>query len=306
MKRVKGFKITNKVDELVNNLGSVGFQATRVKKAVNVIKKMKEEDVSIILTFTSNMVSSGLRELFAELVKRRFVSAIITGVGSVEEDLMKCSKPFLLGSFKLDDNELHQEGVNRIGNILVPNDRYEDLEETLWPFFEELLELQESKNRLLSPSEVIHELGKRVESEESILYWASKNNIPIFCPAILDGAFGLQLYYFKKEHPSIGIDVTRDMELEEDVIMKAGKTGGIILGGGFAKHHAIGLNIIRGGFDYAVYVTTANEYDGSLSGAPIEEAVSWSKVKEDARTASVHGDATIIAPLIFSTILNKG
>ncbi|MBN1923474.1 MAG: deoxyhypusine synthase [Nanoarchaeota archaeon] len=303
MNEVKGLKPTNDLKDLVEQLGSAGFQATHVKQAVDIIKKMKKENATIILTFTSNMVSSGLRELFAEIVKQKFIDAIITGVGSVEEDLMKCTQPFLLGSFNMNDKELHQEGVNRIGNILVPNDRYEKLEDTLWPFFEHLLKLQEEKNRMLGPSEIIFELGKFVKDENSILYWASKNNIPIFCPAILDGAFGLQLYYFKQEHPEIGIDVTADMKKESDLILNAEKTGGIILGGGFAKHHAIGMNIVRGGFDYAVYVTTAEAYDGSLSGANTSEAVSWSKIKEEANTAVVHADATIVFPLIILSII---
>lgn len=303
MNEVKGIKPTNDVKELVNQLGSTGFQATHLKKAVDIIKKMKAENCTIILTFTSNMVSSGLRELFAHLVKLKFVDAVITGVGSVEEDLMKSKKPFLLGSFKMNDAQLHSKGINRIGNILVPNDRYEALEEQLMPFFARLLELQKKKSRMLGPSEIIHELGRTIEDENSILYWASKNKVPIFCPAILDGAFGLQLHYFKQEHPEIGIDVTADMKAESDLILNADKTGGIILGGGFAKHHAIGMNIVRGGFDYAVYVTTASEYDGSLSGASASEAVSWSKIKEEANTAVVHADATIAFPLIAMSIL---
>ncbi|PIU63197.1 deoxyhypusine synthase [archaeon CG07_land_8_20_14_0_80_38_8] len=305
MDEVKDFKITDNVKDLVEQLGSTGFQATNLKKASDIIKKMKKEGATIILTFTSNMASSGLRGLFAELLKRKFVDAVITGVGSIEEDLMKCSKPFILGSFRMDDKELHQKGVNRIGNILVPNDRYEALEDTLMPFFAHLLELQEERKSMLSPSEIIKELGKTITDENSILYWASRNNIPIFCPAILDGAFGLQLYYFKQEHPEIGIDVTADMKAEADLILNAEKTGGIILGGGFAKHHAIGLNIVREGFDYAVYVTTAEEYDGSLSGASASEAVSWSKIKEEANTAVVHADATIAFPLIMSAVLEE-
>lgn len=303
MDEVKGLKPTKSVKDLVEQFGNTGFQASHLKQAVDVIKKMRKEKATIILTFTSNMVSSGLRELFAHLVKLKFVDAIITGVGSVEEDLMKCSKPFLLGSFNMSDKDLHQKGVNRIGNILVPNDRYEALEDYLTPFFAKMLNLQKEKGGLLGPSEIIHELGKTVKDENSILYWATRNNVPIFCPAILDGAFGLQLYYFKQEHPELGIDVTADMKAESDLILNAEKTGGIILGGGFAKHHAIGLNIVRGGFDYAVYVTTASEYDGSLSGASASEAVSWSKIKEEANTVVVHADATIAFPLIALSVL---
>lgn len=305
MDEVKGFKFKeNKtVKDLVNDFSSMGFQASNISKAVEIIKKMKKDKATIILTFTSNMVSSGLRELFAELCRLKFVDAIITGVGSIEEDLMKSKKPFKLGSFNLNDKELHQKGINRIGNILVENSHYEDLEDNLVPFFKRMTLLQSEKGRMLGPSELIHELGKEIDDESSILHWATINNIPIFCPAILDGAFGLQLYYFKQEVPEFGIDVTADMKAESDLILNAEKTGGIILGGGFAKHHAIGMNIVRDGFDYAVYVTTAESFDGSLSGASTSEAVSWSKIKEEANTVVVHSDATIAFPLIFCSIL---
>ena len=151
---------------------------------------------------------------------------------------------------------------------------------------------------MISPSELIYELGKIVKDENSILYWASKNNIPIFCPAITDGAFGLQLYFFKQSNKDFGIDVTADMKQLGELVLNAEKTAGIILGGGFAKHHLIGVNILRGGLDYEIYVTTAGEGDGSLSGARPKEAKSWSKIKEDANNVCIEGDATIIFPLL--------
>ncbi len=88
-----------------------------------------------------------------------------------------------------------------------------------------------------------------------------------------------------------------------DIVVNAGKTGGIILGGGIAKHHTIGVNILKEGLDYAVYVTTSAAWDGSLSGATTNEAKSWSKIKEKGNTATVYGDATIIFPLIMAKVL---
>ena len=293
-----------KASDLVSSLENAGFQATHLARAVNIIKNMRKDNAKIFLTFTSNMVSSGLREVFALLVKEKMVDAIITSIGSVEEDLIKSKKPFLLGRFDADDTELHKKGINRIGNIFVPNDCYELLEDFLAPFFAKMLDLQK-KSQMLSPSKIIHELGNLVDDKDSILYWASKNNIPIFCPAPTDGAFGLQLYFFKQKHPEFGIDVSADMKHLADIVLNAEKTGAIILGGGFAKHHTIGVNILRGGLDYAVYVCTASQYDGSLSGARTSEAISWSKINETANTVYVEADATIAFPLIAAAWLEN-
>jgi len=289
------------LEDLLLELRRVGFSATALSKGYEIIQRMKEEKALTILTFTSNMVSSGLRDLFAELAKEKFVDLIITGAGSVEEDIMKTHKPFLLGSFYLSDSELHKKGINRIGDILVPNERY------IWfeKFFTRFLEKIYKKTKIISPSDLIFELGKEVKDEKSILYWATKNNIPIFCPAITDGAIGLNLFVFKQDHRDFSIDVTGDMKKLANIVLSAEKTGAIILGGGFAKHHALGINLPRGGLDYAVYVSTAIEEDGSLSGARPREAVSWGKINQKARFVSIFGDATIIFPLLIIPFLKK-
>ena len=78
-----------------------------------------------------------------------------------------------------------------------------------------------------------------------------------------------------------------------------------MIGGGISKHHTLWWNQFKDGLDYAIYITTACKYDGSLSGALVSEAVSWGKVKPDARKVTVHGDATIIFPILLASILDK-
>ena len=305
MKQIKAIKLNKniKVDELVKGMENIGFQAAHLSKAVRLIKRMKKDKAVVFLSFTSNMISSGLREIIAQLVKNKFVDVVITSVGSVEEDLIKTEKSFLLGSFDADDKELDKKGINRIGNILVPDDRYEFLENKLIPFFKRLYKKQKENKKLISPEELVFELGKEVKDKNSILYWTTKNNIPIFCPGITDGALGLQIYFFKQKFPDFGIDVTADMENLAKRVLEAEKSGAIILGGGIAKHYTIGVNILRNGLDYAVYISTGTEYDGSLSGARPKEAVSWSKINEEGNYIFVEGDATIIFQLIIGSFL---
>jgi deoxyhypusine synthase len=297
LKAVKGYNIRENITakELVKQMRDVGFQATQLGEAVKILRKMRKEQATIFLTFTSNMVSSGLRELFAYLVEKKSVHVVITSVGSIEEDFIKSEKSFLLGDFHANDADLEKEGINRIGNIFVPNDRYEFLENKVQGIFEEMYE----EKKIWAPHELARRLGEKVDDKSSFLYWATRNEIPIFCQAVTDGAIGLQLYFFKQKHKDFVIDTTAEEKLAE-ITLGAKKTGGIILGGGVAKHHAIGVNILRGGFDYAVYVTTSTEYDGSLSGARTNEAISWNKIKrgEGKNHVTVEGDATIIFPLM--------
>ncbi|HIJ11192.1 TPA: deoxyhypusine synthase [Candidatus Woesearchaeota archaeon] len=286
------------VFEFMQNAKSIGFQATHLGQSLDVLRTMRKNNATIFMSFTSNMVSSGLREVFAQIVKEKLVDVIITSVGSIEEDLMKTVKPFLRGTFNSNDVELHKKGINRIGNIYVPDDRYEQLEDQLIPIFKQAYEEQQQTGKLISPSALIRKIGETVTDNNSILYWSVKNNIPIFCPAITDGALGLQLFFFKQKFNEFGIDTTADMKELASHVLNAQTTAGIILGGGVAKHHLIGINILREGLDYAIYVTTAKEGDGSLSGARPKEAKSWSKLKEDANNVCIDADATIVFPLI--------
>lgn len=302
---IKGLDISRDITiaEFLKKIKHTGFQATNLGIAVQIIEKMKRDNATIFLAFTSNMASSGLREIFTYLAKNKLVDVIITSVGSIEEDLIKSQMPFLLGDFELDDIELHKKGVNRIGNILVPNNRYEHLEKLLQPFFKKIHDNQKKTGKMISPSELIAELGS-LAKEDSFIYWASKNKIPIFCPAITDGAFGLQTFFYKQDHKDFGIDVTADMQRLAEIVLQSKRTGAIILGGGVAKHHTIGVNILRDGLDYAVYVTTAGEGDGSVAGARPKEAKSWSKLKEDANSVCIEGDATIIFSLLAFAMRN--
>ncbi|MEW6749301.1 MAG: deoxyhypusine synthase [Candidatus Micrarchaeota archaeon] len=276
-------------------LDSVGFQASNIGRAIEIIGRMKKEKATVFLTFTSNMVASGLRGVIAEMCRQKFVDAIITAGGSLDHDLIKSAKKYEMGEFVMDDAKLHKSGTNRIGNILVPNECYEYLEGFMQKVFDGMPDMA-------APSEIAREIGRKTK-KDSFLYWCAQNGIPVFCPGITDSAIGLQAYFYKQKRRNFGIDVTKDMNELAQLSLNADKTGGIVLGGGISKHHAIGVNLLRGGFDYAVYVTTSSPWDGSLSGARTNEGISWGKIKEKANHVTVDCDATVAFPMMISRFL---
>jgi len=160
-----------------------------------------------------------------------------------------------------------------------------------------------------TPSDIARELGKEIASEQnhedSILYWAYKNNIPVFCPALTDGSFGDLVYFMKQRHPDFNIEIAGDTKKIVDCALNAEKAGAIILGSGVAKHFILNANIFREGVEYAVYINTAEEYDGSDSGAQTEEAITWGKIKTTAQHVKVHADATIVFPLLVAATFGK-
>ncbi len=297
---IKGLDLSKPVtvDKLIDSYLTTGFQATNLAYAVNIIKKMQEEKVTVFFGCNSNMITSGLREIIRWMVENRKVDIFVTTGGGIEEDIIKCLGEFYLGSFEADNAELREKGINRTGNIFVPNERYLDFEKFVQPILKDLLERQKKESRAIVASELIWELGKRINNKDSVLYHAYKNKIPVFCPSITDGALGDQISFFKYNNPEFAVDVAADIQKLDEISITSKKTGMITLGSSAAKHHIANANQFRGGADYAVYITTEGGEGGSDSGAPVSEAISWGKVKAEANHVKVYGDATIIFPII--------
>jgi deoxyhypusine synthase len=225
---------------------------------------------------------------------------VITTCGTLDHDLARIWRDYYHGYWEADDAKLHQEGVNRLGNIFIPNECYGGiLEEKLQSI---LQELYDEGKRSLATYELIWEIGDRLDDEESIIYWSAKNRIPMVIPGITDGSVGSQVFFFSQDH-DFKIDILKDEKLLADIVFDAPKAGALMIGGGISKHHTIWWNQFRDGLDYAVYITTAPEWDGSLSGAKIKEAVSWGKVREDAKYVTIEGEATVLLPVMYASLL---
>src|SRR3989338_8847680 len=291
--------------EFLTSYGHTGFQATHLAEGIEIVKVMQREKATIFLAFTSNMVSSGVRDIITYLVKHKKIHVLITSAGGIEEDIIKCLKPFVLGRFDVPGRPLFEKGINRTGNIFVPNDRFAYFDTWMQEFFNEIYKEQKEKGTIWCPHDLIKRLGKKINDKSSYLYWAAKNDIPVFCPGLIDGALGDQIFFFKQSHPDFILDVSKEMKDIVNVVLNSEKTGGIILGGGISKHFALNANIFKEGFDYIVYINTAQEYDGSDSGARVEEAITWGKVKVNAHHVKIHCDATIAFPLLVAGALAK-
>lgn len=290
--------------DLISQMDSSGgFSAKNLAMSVSILEEMiKYKDCKKFLSFPACIVATGLRGAIAQAIKKGFFDIIITTCGTLDHDLARAyGGEYFHGSFELDDNKLHKSSINRLGNILIPNDSYGIiLEKKMNPILEELVK---QKNEW-SGRELIHEFGKRINDENSILYQASKNNIPVYVPGITDGAFGTNLVWFSQDH-NFKLNILNDEKELADIVFTNKKTGALMIGGGISKHHTIWWNQFKKGLDYAIYITTATQYDGSLSGARLEEAVSWGKIKENARYVTVDGDATIILPIILAALYEK-
>ena len=113
------------------------------------------------------------------------------------------------------------------------------------------------------------------------------------------------IYWHKLRHKDFIVDITEDLNEIIKISINAGKTGVIALGGGTAKHFTLNAQIFREGADYAVYINTGQEFDGSDSGARTDEAITWGKINAKALEVKIYGDATILFPLVIAGVLEK-
>ncbi len=304
MKKVKDFiwKSNMTIEECVDSFSSLGYQSTELSEAVKVILKMKCTNSKIFLTFTSNMVTSGLRGFFAQLCQLKIPDILVTTSGSIEEDIMKSlGEEFSFSSFYADDTALHEKGENRVGNLTIRNESYMKFEDLIQTYLTKIY----NKQKRISSSELLSEIGLMMEDQNSILYQTAKNKIPIYCPGIADSSFGFQLFMFQQKHPDFIVDTIQDMQRITTDLSFDEKKGLISLGGSISKHYAVFAALLSGGFDYAVYLTTSHATSGSMSGATTQEAKSWGKIKDDGEAATVNGDVTITFPLIMCSVLDK-
>jgi deoxyhypusine synthase len=290
------------VYELVKSMKNIGgFSAQHMINGIDILEDMiKDKDSFNFLSFPADLVSTGLRGVLASAVK--YFDAIITTGGTLDHDIARAfSGKYSVGAFEADDAELHKIGIYRLGNVFIENKEYGMRLENAFDGIMKDIYKSEDHSKEYSASELIREFGKRMTAEDSIVRQAYLHKVPIFCPGILDSAFGTDLSIFSQSH-EFKLNLIRD-ELElSNIVFDNKVSGALMIGGGISKHHTIWWNQFKGGLDYAVYITTASQFDGSLSGARLTEAVSWGKVKEKAKYATIDGDATIILPVMCAAL----
>ena len=255
------------------------------------------------LSFPAAIAATGTRGILVDMVKEGMVDVIVTTCGTLDHDIARTLGAYYEGSFEMDDPDLRRRGYHRLGNVLVPLEGYGPLIERRMQAL--LSRIYQSGTRSVTTEQLCTEIGRDLKRNDSLLYWAQKKQVPVFVPGITDGAVGSQLWLFAESHRDFKVDLIGDERRLSDIAADAKETGALVLGGGISKHHVIWWNLFRGGLDWANYITTASEFDGSLSGARLKEAISWGKVKEGARQASLYAEVTTVLPFIVSYVLTK-
>ncbi|MCI4340254.1 MAG: deoxyhypusine synthase [Thermoplasmata archaeon] len=296
------------LDTLVRRMDDAGgFSAKGVARGVDLLARiLADEEMTTFLSFPADIVATGTRGVLETLVRGGYVDAVVTTCGTLDHDIARSVRPYYHGEWDLDDAKLYRKGLYRLGNLVIPQTHYgRPVEQRMQRL---LTRLYKSGVRKLSTRDLTWAIGEDLGARTgkgSLARAAFEKRVPFFIPGITDGAVGSQLWLFWQSHKDFAIDLFDDEQKLSDLVFEAKRSGAIMLGGGISKHHTIWWNQFRDGLDAALYLTTAVEWDGSLSGARTREAVSWGKVKTTAVHQTVEGDVTTLLPLMVGAALER-
>jgi deoxyhypusine synthase len=296
---IRHVKITRDmtVKQLVNSFSGAAFGAGRLSEAEDIYREMVSDmECTKFFGLAGAMVPAGMRNVVSDMLRDGDIDILVTtGANLVHDIIESLGLHHYKGTDAADDVDLKRCSINRIYDVFLPEEHFAKLEEKLQPIFRELPDK-------LSISEFLSHIGSKLDDDNSILKSAYDMDIPVYCPAIQDSIIGLQAWLYRQTNP-LNVDVFADMKGLINRCYEAKRAGVFIVGGGVPKNFILqSMLVTPKSFDYAIQLTMDRPEPGGLSGATLDEARSWGKVGENARSVTVYSDATITLPIIVAAV----
>jgi deoxyhypusine synthase len=321
-RKIKAIDVEKKsVSELLAEMSNTAYQGRKLGEAVEVWEDMlKEKDLAIIMGFSGSMSTAGQWKIINWLIENRYIDVLVSTGANISEDIVEAmGLSYWQGAPQVNDQELLEADVNRYYDVYGKETDYREMELLLT---ESLMTVK--KDFPYTSAELLHLLGKYMNKKhvKSIIAAAAANNVPVFCPAITDSAYGETFLMAKNQGHRIMLDQVREFDQFVGIGEKTKEVGVIYIGGGVPKDFTQLLAIsvspktmdegvpgrkghLRKGIKeyyyphrYAIQITTDSPQWGGLSGCTLEEAISWGKIDEKGKRAVCYCDATIALPLI--------
>ena len=228
---VKDIEISKgiQVEQIFEQLSkSGGFESVNLSSGLDILESMISDEKCLrFVSFVGAVISTGLRGVIRDMMKNKFFDVAITTCGALDHDIARNFSNYKEGSFTMDDKELAEQEIHRLGNVLVPMESYGPLIEEKMQAF--LQEEYESGVKEMSSADISKMIGKHL-GENSFLYWAYKKEISVIVPGIMDGAVGSQIWLFAQNHPDFKLNLVSDANLLSGLIFKAEKSGALMIG----------------------------------------------------------------------------
>ena len=288
------------VDSFISAISGCAFGAGKLADAVDIYHEMLSGGSTSFFGLAGAMVPAGMRQIVTDLIYDGYIDVLVTtGANMVHEIVESMGLHHYKGCAECDDVELKNDEINRIYDVYLPEPYFVDFEEKLKSI------LSDIGPETISIREFMTQLGNNIDDRDSILRAAADMNVPVYCPAIQDSMIGLQAWLYKQTN-KLNVDAFADMKEIIDICYEAKDPGAVLIGGGVPKNYIFqSMLITHQEFEYAIQLTMDTPETGGLSGATLDEARSWGKISETARSVTVHSDATITLPIMVAAARSR-
>jgi len=307
MREVKHFEPRKQtVDELAKQFKSCAFNSRRLGEAVDVMEEMiKDKKCVKFLGLSGAMVPAGMRKIIVEMIRNHWVDIIVSTGANITHDIASCfgEKYVHCEPSEVDDVELRKKGFDRIYDVISPVKTMATMEKNVQKILKEIGEGEYSTFELMA------EIGKRIKDKNSIVRNAYENDVKIIVPAFVDSILGIQVWMYSQDH-HLRINEMKDLgyliNLNFDLKREKRNTGALILRGGVPKNFIFQSVLVADKpHKYLVQIATQGPEYGDLTGATLEEAISWGKADKNSRLCTVYCDPTIALPIIMSALKER-
>ena len=278
------------------------FGGGNLGKAFETLINAKERGSKIFVALAGAMIPGGMREVIVQSLKTGLIDLLVTTGANCTHDLIEAfGNPHLKDIPYTNDKELRDKGIDRIYDAFVSPSGFPDLEVNLQRLLKKF-HAEKSKDDVThtSSQEILQWLGSQITDEQSFIRAAFNADVSIYAPAISDSVLGLQIW-LRSQYQKIIVDELKDLELIQTEFHESQSTCALILGGGVPKNYMLQSSLMSNKeYTSGVSVSLDQVETGGLSGATLEEAVSWGKLTWEAPKVELKADTTIVFPLLVS------
>jgi deoxyhypusine synthase len=321
-RKVESIDVKEKsVSKLLEEMSRTAYQGRKLGEAVDVWEAMlKEKNLTIVMGFSGSLSTAGQWKIVNWLIDNRYIDVLVSTGANISEDIVDAmGLGYWMGSHQVYDQQLLEEDINRYYDVYGKETDYREMELLITDFL-----MTAKMGYPYTSAELLYQFGKYLNKKgvRSIVAAAAANNVPVYCPALADSAYGETFLMAKNQGHPIMLDSVREFDQFVSIGEETKEVGVIYIGGGVPKDFTQLLAIsvsprtmdqgvkgreghLRKGIKeyyyphrYAIQITTDSPQWGGLSGCTFEEAISWGKIDIQGKRAVCYCDATIALPLI--------
>ncbi len=298
-------KVTS-IDSLVRAMAKTAFTGRQLGEAADVLEAMAlDEDAFIVMTLAGAMTVAKQGLIVTELIDRGIVNAIVSTGALMAHGLVEASgRAHFRANPEVSDEELYEQGYNRVYDTLEPEQNLDDVEEVMSAVLEAW-----DHNDIMCSYKLNHAIGaylsKHAQGQRGILKSAYEKGVPVFVPAFSDSELGLDTALNNRLRESTGrhkirFDPFEDLEHFAATLLRQKKLGIFTIGGGVPRnwsqqfgpfcelrHRRLGENVPLKRYHYGLRICPEPVYSGWIVGRSLQRSHFLGQVRTSGRRRQI-------------------